>query len=286
MKRKKLHYPPVNQRPPPSLLPLLHQVEVQRPTQIEDDLATSLKRKRAIERLRLTLLPVINEPGPPPVLAIDIDILDNFRPPTPEAEVIQTPIDNDITNKDYQSPVDSRFLTLPPAEEIAPRSYRPLPQRKPTIPQPPLVPTKTVDKPFGTIPAPTIPSTSPETVDVLLTDFPVKKWLDFRQDNLRLIGIAPRKQSLTGTSRRAAHILLWTVSCDGLTNRKGTTTMKSSDSYPRLDQQTTSPIYACALDKSEPHRDSQTKPAPSYQFDTGGTWMSSSGSSSNTYTPD
>jgi len=99
-----------------------------RPTQIEDDLATSLKRKRAIERLRLTLLPVINEPGPPPVLAIDIDIPDDFRAPTPKAEVIQTPIDNDITDKDYQSPVDSRFLTLPPAKEIAPRSYRPLPR--------------------------------------------------------------------------------------------------------------------------------------------------------------
>jgi len=84
---------------------------MKRPTQIEDDLATSLKRKRAIERLRLTPLPVIDEPGPPPVLAIDIpdnlaidiDIPDDFRAPTPKAKVIQTPIDNDITDRDYQS---------------------------------------------------------------------------------------------------------------------------------------------------------------------------------------
>jgi len=92
-----------------------------RPTQIEDDLATSLKRKRAIERLRLTPLPVIDEPGPPPVLAIDIDIPDDFGAPTPEAE------DDDITDRDYQSPITTWFPTIPPFEETAPHSYKPLP---------------------------------------------------------------------------------------------------------------------------------------------------------------
>jgi len=72
-----------------------------------------------IERLRLTPLPVVDDPGPLPVLTIDIDIPDNFRAPTPEVKVHQTPIDDDITDKDYQSPVDTRFLTLPPAKETA-----------------------------------------------------------------------------------------------------------------------------------------------------------------------
>jgi len=151
------------------------------PTQIEDDLATSLKRKRAIERLRLTPLPTINEPRPPLVLAIDVNIPDNFRAPTPEAKVIQTPIDDNITDRDYQSPITTWFPTIPPFEETAPRSYRPLPRRKPTVPQTPpkTVPTATGGI-FDTTPEPIPQSTAPaETVDVLLTDFPVRKWLDF-----------------------------------------------------------------------------------------------------------
>jgi len=151
------------------------------PTQIEDDLAISLKRKRAIERLHLTPLPIIDEPRPPPVLTIDIDIPDNFRAPTPKAEVIQTPIDNDITDRDYQSPVTTWFPTIPSFEETAPHSYRPLPQRKPTVPQipPKTAPTATGGI-FGTTPEPIPQSTAPaETVNVLLTDFPVRKWLDF-----------------------------------------------------------------------------------------------------------
>src|SRR6267142_5584287 len=128
---------------------------MKRPTQIEDDLATSLKRKRAIERLCLTPLPIIDKPGPPLVLAIDINIPDDFRAPTPKAEVIQTPIDNDITDRDYQSPVTTWFPTIPPFEETAPRSYRPLPQRKPTVPQtPPKASSAMTGQIFGTTPEP------------------------------------------------------------------------------------------------------------------------------------
>ena len=238
----------------------------EQPTQIEDDLATSLKRKRVIERLHLTPLPIIDEPGPPPVLTIDINIPDNFRAPTPEAEVHQTPIDNDITNKDYQSPVDTRFPTLPPTEETAPWSYRPLPRQKPTIPQ---IPPKTVPastgRIFGTTPEPIPPSTAPvETIDVLLTDFLIKKWLDFHRNNLQLIGVTPWIQSLTGTSPCAAHIPLWMVSCAGLKNTKDTPTIKSSDLWLQPNQQTTLPGYAYASERPEPHRGSQTKPAPFY----------------------
>jgi len=243
------------------------------PTQIEDNLATLLKRKRAIERLHLTPLPIVDEPRPPPVLAIDINIPDNFRTTTPEAEDLRTPIDDDITNKDYQSPVNTRFLTLPPTEEMAPQSYRPLPRRKPTIPQtPPKTVLTSTGRIFSTILEPIPPSTAPvETVDILLTDFPVRKWLDFCRDNLQLIGVTPWKQSLTGTSPHTAHIPLWMVSCTGSKNTKGTTTMKSSDLWLQPNQQMTLPGYAYALERPEPCRGSQTKPAPSYQFDMGGT---------------
>jgi len=99
-----------------------------RHTQIEDDLTTSLKRKRAIEKLHLTPLPTIDEPGPPLVLTIDINIPDDFRTTTPKAEDHETPIDDDITDRDYLSPIDTRHpLTLPLTEETAPQSYRPLP---------------------------------------------------------------------------------------------------------------------------------------------------------------
>jgi len=56
----------------------------------------------------LTPLPTINNPRPPPVLTIDIDIPDNFRTTTPEAEDYGTPIDNDITDRDYLSPINTR----------------------------------------------------------------------------------------------------------------------------------------------------------------------------------
>src|SRR6266850_7367909 len=162
-----------------------------------------------------------------------------------------------------------------------------LPRRKPTVPQtPPQTAPTSIGGIFGTTPEPIPRSTAPaETVDVLLTDFLVRKWLDFRRDNLRLIGVSPQKQSLTGTSPRTAHIPLWTVSCAGSKNTKGTTTMKSSDLWLQPNQQTTSPGYAYASERPEPRRGSQTKPAPSYRFDMGGTWTSSSGSSSNTYAP-
>jgi len=85
--------------------------------------------------LRLTPLPTIDEPGPPPVLAIDIDIPDDFRTTTPEIKDHRTPIDNNITDRDYLSLIDTRHPTiLPIAKETAPWSYRPLPQRKLTIP--------------------------------------------------------------------------------------------------------------------------------------------------------
>jgi len=101
---------------------------MKRHTQIEDNLATSLKRKRAIDKLCLTPLPTITNPGPPPVLAIDIDIPDDFRTTTPKAKDHGTPIDDDITDRDYLSPIDTRHpSTLPLAKETAPQSYRPLP---------------------------------------------------------------------------------------------------------------------------------------------------------------
>jgi len=125
-----------------------------RHTQIEDDLATSLKRKRAIDKLHLTPLPTITNPEPP-VLAIDINIPDNFRTTTPEVEDHGTPIDDDITDRDYQSPVTTWFPTIPPFEETAPRSYRPLPQRKPTVPQtPPKASSAMTGQIFGTTPEP------------------------------------------------------------------------------------------------------------------------------------
>jgi len=87
-----------------------------------------LKRKRAIDKLHLTPLPTITKPRPPLILAIDINVPDNFRTTTPEAEDHRTPIDDNITDRDYLSTINTRhpqILLLP--EETAPWSYRPLP---------------------------------------------------------------------------------------------------------------------------------------------------------------
>jgi len=146
----------------------------------------------------------------------------------------------------------------------------------------PITTTSLVEYDTTYLPPPNPPYVN-NTVDILLTDFPVTLWPQFQRNSSRLCGATPQKHHMTGTSPRGQHIPLWTVSYSGCGNTNDTRTTRSSDSWPRQNLRTTSRIYAKALEATEQDKPYPTKRAPSYPSDMTRTWMTSSGSYSPYY---
>jgi hypothetical protein len=272
-----------------------------RVTDIEDDLIIALKRPSIPGTRQVTPSSSIR-PTPSSIL-VDLPPL----PETPDVDVPDaSPLDYDIPDAEplpslglglYEPTAetpDTPDIDIPDAPELEPRQLpaqttysappvpAPAPAPAPAPPAPSTVPPVLLPPTYGDDDTSSTvwisKPTEPKTVDILLTDFPVKRWTALRRSVSQICGITHPETSDHGTSQRAPYIPLWTLKCSGSPSINATMTTRSYESSPRPDQPTTSPTSALVSAWTERHKVYPIRPAHCLQCEINGTLTTCSSS--------